>query len=90
LAVFKRENYLSLKPRAQVAVRFGRPLAPPADPDDSRALRIYIRQIMQAMAELLPEELQVEMRRREQAEQLFVQQTGPQPGDYPGAPAEDV
>jgi hypothetical protein len=90
LAVFKRENYLSLKPRAQVAVRFGRPLAPPADPDDSRALRTYIRQIMQSMAELLPEELQVEMRRREQAEQLFVQQTGPQPGDYPGAPAEDV
>lgn len=67
--IFKRENYLSLKPRAAVSVRFGRPLSPPADPDDSRALRNYTRQIMQAMSDLLPEEMQVEMQRREQAEQ---------------------
>lgn len=54
--IFKRENYLSLKKRAAVTVRFGPPLPPPADPNDSRALRVYIRQIMQAMSELLPPE----------------------------------
>lgn len=88
--VFTRENYLSLAPCAQVVVRFGRSLAPPAGSDGLQTLRTFIRQIIQDMAELLPEELQVERQRREQAEQQRVQQTGPQPGDYPDAPVEDM
>lgn len=55
--IFRRENYLSFKPRAPVTVRFGKPMPPPRDPNDSRALRAYTRQIMQAMADLLPPEL---------------------------------
>lgn len=50
--VFKRSNYLSLKPRAPVTVRIGVPLTPPAEVDDSRALRSFTRQIMAAIAEL--------------------------------------
>ena len=50
--IFQRNNWWSLKPRTAVTVRFGAPLIPPANPDDSRALRTYTRQIMQAIAEL--------------------------------------
>ena len=57
--IFKPENYLSVHPRALVRVRFGQPLAPPAELDDSRALRTYTWQIMQAMADLLSEEMGV-------------------------------
>jgi hypothetical protein len=38
-------------------VRFGPPLAPPTDANDSRALRTYTREIMAAMADLLPPEM---------------------------------
>jgi 1-acyl-sn-glycerol-3-phosphate acyltransferase len=55
--MFKTRNWFSLKPRAEVLVRVGKPLPPPTDPNDSRALRAYTRQIMQAMTDLLPEEL---------------------------------
>lgn len=55
--IFKRENYLSLKPRARVIARVGKPLPPPSDPNDRRALRNYTRDIMDAMADLLPQEL---------------------------------
>ena len=58
--IFKTSNWLTLKPRAEVTVRIGKPLPPPVDPNDSRALRIYTRQIMQAMTDLLPEELRPE------------------------------
>jgi 1-acyl-sn-glycerol-3-phosphate acyltransferase len=54
--IFQRSNWLSLKPRATVTVRFGAPLIPPASPDDSRALRQYTRQIMQAIADLAGDE----------------------------------
>jgi 1-acyl-sn-glycerol-3-phosphate acyltransferase len=50
--IFARRNYLSLKPRTAVTVRFGAPLFPPPDPNDSRALRNYTRQIMAAIGEL--------------------------------------
>ena len=53
--IFKTGNWLSVKPRAEVVVRVGRPLPPPGDPNDSRALRTYTRQIMQAMTDLLPD-----------------------------------
>jgi 1-acyl-sn-glycerol-3-phosphate acyltransferase len=56
--IFHPSNWFSLKPRTAVTVRFGPPLPPPADPNDSRALRIYTRQIMNAMADLLPPDLQ--------------------------------
>lgn len=58
--MFKTRNWLSIKPRAEVLVRVGAPLPPPADPNDSRALRAYTRQIMQAMTDLLPVELRPE------------------------------
>jgi 1-acyl-sn-glycerol-3-phosphate acyltransferase len=50
--IFRRSNWLSLRPRAAVTVRFGAPLPPPADPDDSRGLRQYTRQIMQSIGDL--------------------------------------
>jgi len=52
--IFQRSNYLSLKPRARVEARVGAPLPPPADPGDRRSLRSYTREIMAAIAELLP------------------------------------
>ncbi len=61
--IFRPYNWFSLKPRAAVTVRFGPPLAPPTDPNDSRALRTYTRQIMNAMAELLPPDLQGALRK---------------------------
>lgn len=51
-SIFERSNWLSLKRRVLVTVRFGAPLTPPTNQDDSRALRTYTRQIMQAIAEL--------------------------------------
>jgi 1-acyl-sn-glycerol-3-phosphate acyltransferase len=54
--IFKRSNWLALKPRAAVTVRFGPPLPPPSDPNDSRALRQYTRQIMQAIGDLAQDE----------------------------------
>lgn len=59
--IFHRSNWLSFKQRAAVTVRFGLPLLPPADPNDSRGLRQYTRQIMQAISDLAqgdPEGLQ--------------------------------
>ena len=52
--IFQRRNWLSLKPRARVTVRFGAPLPPPR-PGDARGLRQYTRQIMQAISELAGE-----------------------------------
>jgi 1-acyl-sn-glycerol-3-phosphate acyltransferase len=62
--IFKPKNWASLKPRAAVTVRFGEPLMPPTDPNDSRALRAYTRQIMETMNNLLPEERRGELARR--------------------------
>jgi 1-acyl-sn-glycerol-3-phosphate acyltransferase len=50
--IFLRSNYWSTKPRAAVTVRFGPPLPPPANANDSRALRTFTREIMQAIGEL--------------------------------------
>lgn len=50
--IFQRSNYWSAKPRAAVTVRFGPPLPPPVDTNDSRALRTFTRQIMQAISGL--------------------------------------
>ena len=55
--IFQRSNYLSLKPRAKVLARIGEPLHPPRDPNDRRSLRSYTRDIMAAMANLLPPSL---------------------------------
>ncbi len=52
--IFQRANYLSLKPRALVEARVGKPLPPPADAGDRRSLRSYTREIMAAIADLLP------------------------------------
>jgi len=56
-AIFKRSNYLSLKPRARVTARIGRPLTPPPNVGDRRSLRAFTRDIMAAIASLLPPEL---------------------------------
>ncbi|GIK75104.1 MAG: 1-acyl-sn-glycerol-3-phosphate acyltransferase [Chloroflexota bacterium] len=58
--IFQRSNYLSLKPRAQVLARVGEPLPPPHDPNDRRSLRSYTRDVMAAMANLLPPSLRAE------------------------------
>ena len=57
--LFKPENWARLRQRDQITVRFGPPLAPPTAVDDSRALRTYTRDIMAAMAALLPAEMRV-------------------------------
>lgn len=62
--IFQRANYLSLKPRVEVTIRIGEPLPPPQDPDDSRALRSYIRLISDTMNAMLPEERRTEATRR--------------------------
>lgn len=66
--IFHRTNYLSLKPRVKVTARVGKPLPPPADPHDHRALRIYTRDIMNAIADLLPPSLQTNALQTEGAE----------------------
>jgi 1-acyl-sn-glycerol-3-phosphate acyltransferase len=50
--IFQRSNYWSIQPRVAVTVRFGPPLPPPGDPNDTHALRNFTRQIMQAISEL--------------------------------------
>jgi len=50
--ILQRSNYLNVKPRTAVTVRFGPPLPPPEDPNDSRALRNFTRQIMHAISDL--------------------------------------
>jgi 1-acyl-sn-glycerol-3-phosphate acyltransferase len=55
--IFKRSNCLSLKPRVHVPARVGKPLAPPNDPTDRRALRLFTREIMLATEALLPPDL---------------------------------
>jgi 1-acyl-sn-glycerol-3-phosphate acyltransferase len=50
--IFRRSNYLSLYARTQVTVRFGLPLYPPSDRQDTRALRNFTREIMQAISAL--------------------------------------
>ncbi|HRA65612.1 MAG TPA: hypothetical protein PL187_06275 [Caldilinea sp.] len=55
--LFHRTNYLSLKPRVKVMARVGKPLSPHADPHDRRALRTYTRDILDAIADLLPPSL---------------------------------
>jgi 1-acyl-sn-glycerol-3-phosphate acyltransferase len=57
--LFKPENWARLRRRDQITVRFGPPLTPPAAVDDSRALRTYTRDIMDAMAALLPAAMRV-------------------------------
>ena len=61
--LFKPENWARLRKRDEITVRFGPPLAPPTIMDNARALRTYTREIMAAMADLLPPE----MRTAEQA-----------------------
>lgn len=55
--IFQRSNYLSMQPRIEVTARVGKPLPPPEDPTDRRSLRQYTRDIMAAIAELLPPSL---------------------------------
>jgi len=52
--IFQRSNYLSLKRRVCVEARVGKPLPPPTDPNDWRSLRSYTREVMAAIANLLP------------------------------------
>lgn len=52
--IFRRENYLSLKPRVAVTAKVGAPIFPPTNLDDRRSLRLFTRDIMDAMAVLLP------------------------------------
>lgn len=66
-AIFKRSNYLSLKPRVRVTARIGRPLIPPKDADDRRSLRAFTRDIMAAIAALLPPELRKSTEEMEEA-----------------------
>ncbi|MCS6826118.1 MAG: 1-acyl-sn-glycerol-3-phosphate acyltransferase [Caldilinea sp.] len=66
-AIFKRSNYLSLKPRVRVTARIGRPLTPPKDVDDRRSLRSFTRDIMAAIAALLPPELRKSTEEMEEA-----------------------
>ena len=54
--MFSPQNWARLRKRDQISVRFGPPLPPPAEIDDSHALRTYTRAIMAAMADLLPPE----------------------------------
>jgi len=56
-SILRRSNYLSLKPRTKVLARIGEPLTPPSNPNDRRSLRSYTRDIMAAMANLLPSSL---------------------------------
>lgn len=49
--IFERRNWLSLRRRALVTVRFGAPLPPPGR-EDARGLRQYTKQIMQAISDL--------------------------------------
>ncbi len=75
--LFKPENWARLRKRDEISVRFGPPLAPPTDANDSRALRTYTREIMAAMAALLPPEMRA-------AEQNAAAATDPG-GDNEGA-----
>lgn len=52
--IFRRANYLSLKPRVAVTARVGAPIVPPTNLDDRPSLRLFTRDIMDAMAALLP------------------------------------
>lgn len=52
--IFKPRNWLSFKPRPEVIAQIGRPLPPPSDPTDRGALKTYTREIMDAMAAMLP------------------------------------
>ncbi len=54
--IFQPGNWFSVKPRVHVTVRFGDPIPPPTDKNDSRALRRYIREIMGAMEAMLPQD----------------------------------
>ncbi len=54
--MFSPQNWARPRKRDEISVRFGPPLSPPAEVDDSRALRTYTREIMAAMADLLPPE----------------------------------
>lgn len=58
--IFQRANYLSLKRRVCVEARVGKPLPPPTDPNDRRSLRSYTREIMTAIADLLPPALRTQ------------------------------
>ena len=58
--LFKTENWARLRRRDLITVRFGPPLPPPAATDDARALRGYTREIMAAMADLLPPEMRAD------------------------------
>lgn len=57
--ILQRSNYLSLKSRVRVEARVGKPLSPPADVGDRRLLRRYTREIMAAIADLLPPALRI-------------------------------
>lgn len=53
-SILHRANYLSLKPRVAVTAKVGAPILPPASLDDRRSLRLFTREIMDAMATMLP------------------------------------
>lgn len=59
-SIFRRSNFLSLKPRVLVTAKVGAPIAPPTDLDDRRSLRSFTREIMDAIAAMLPVELRDE------------------------------
>ncbi|HRW47399.1 MAG: 1-acyl-sn-glycerol-3-phosphate acyltransferase [Caldilinea sp.] len=52
--IFHRSNYLSMKPRIAVTARVGAPIHPPTERDDRHSLRRFTREIMDAMADMLP------------------------------------
>lgn len=66
--LFSPQNWARLRKRDLITVRFGPPLFPPKDADDSRALRTYTREIMAAMADLLPPEMRAAEAARQAAE----------------------
>jgi 1-acyl-sn-glycerol-3-phosphate acyltransferase len=74
--LFKPENWARLRKRDQIIVRFGPPLPPPTEAEDSRALRTYTRAIMAAMADLLPPEMRTEDQHRAAAEQTDARTNG--------------
>lgn len=52
--ILHRTNFLSLRPRIAVTAKVGAPIPPPTDLDDRRSLRLFTREIMDAMAAMLP------------------------------------
>ena len=58
--IFQRSNFLSHKPRVLVTAKVGAPIAPPTALDDRGSLRSFTRDIMDALAAMLPAALRDE------------------------------